>query len=140
MCFELKLDTELEGGKDLNVLIRKTAAVYAVLPRSIRGSELLYALWSYSLAPPSSHPHLNIHNRERLSLSLNISFYTNPVLTDDCTSQNCKDHVRLSHIKEVPLSEIGSLIGSAANVCVEVPHAGGSVSSQMHLSGFTCII
>lgn len=114
MCFELNLDTELEGGEDLNALICTPAVLF--LQHQRIGTASCFIVIQFS--SPSSHPQLNIDSRERLSLPLNISFYTNPDLTDDCTSQNCKDRVLLPLIKEVPLSGIASVIGSAANVCV----------------------
>lgn len=118
MCFELNLDTELEGGEDLNVLICTPAVLFLQFFHTASEDLNGFTLYCNTLSSQSSHPQLNIDSRERLSLPLNSLFYTNLVLTDDCTSQKCKDCVLLPLIKEVPLSEIGSVIGSAANVCV----------------------
>lgn len=73
--------------------------------------------FNYPLLKILTHLQQKTAPLRELMLSTNIWFYSNLVLTDGCTSNNCKDFTLCSCPNEVHRQVDGSLIESSPNVC-----------------------
>lgn len=144
--------TKLEGKKDnvhsfhsLGHILSHCSSMHLF---TIRGVEKMMSLWGNSfmvIALKFSYPLIKSSIKQlqqktvplrELMLSSNTQFYSNLVLTDGCTSYNCKDFARRSCVNEVQLQMVQWL--NLQLISVKVPRRWISVSSLVFLFELTC--